>query len=241
MSKKTIIITGASRGLGKAMAIDLAEAGYDLWLTYQSSDERAKEVQQEVEAKGAQCRLMKFDVSNSEESKNVISEALQDETPYGLINNAGITDDGLFIRMTSEQWSRVLTTGLNGFFNVSKPVVSSMLRKKEGRIINISSVVGLSGNAGQVNYASAKAGLIGATKALALEVARRNILVNCIAPGFIETEMTDHLNQEDIAKKVPLGRLGSPQDISKLALFLLSQDASYITGQTFSVNGGLYL
>jgi 3-oxoacyl-[acyl-carrier protein] reductase len=238
---KIVMITGASRGLGKEMALELAEAGYDLWLTYQSSDAKAEEVKSAVEAKGSQCKLMKFDISDYESSTNVIKTALKDGTPWGLINNAGITADGLFMRMKNDQWDRVVKTGLNGFYNVTQPIVSAMVRKKEGRIINISSVVGLSGNPGQVNYAAAKAGLVGVTKSLALEVARRNILVNCIAPGFIETDMTEDLNTEELTKNIPLGKLGQPKDIAKCALFLLGDGSEYITGQTISINGGIYL
>jgi len=238
---KTVCITGASRGLGRAMALQCAEAGYDLWLTYQSNDEKAKEVEAEVKAKGVDCKLMKFDIGNGEESQIALKEALAETTPWGLINNAGVTQDGLFVRMKPEQWDRVVNTGLKGFYNVTQPLVSAMLRKKTGRVINISSVVGLSGNPGQVNYASAKAGLIGATKALALEVAKRNITVNCIAPGFISTEMTEGLNQEELAKQIPLGRLGEPHHIADCALYLLSDSSDYMTGQVLSVNGGIYL
>ena len=238
---KIVCVTGGSRGLGKEMALQCADAGYDLWLTYQSSDESALKVKAEVESRGVSCRLFKFNVADGDQARAVLAEALQDGTPWGLINNAGITRDGLFMRMKPEQWSQVIDTNLTGFFNVTQPLVSAMMKKKEGRVINISSVVGLAGNPGQVNYAATKAGVIGATKALALEVARRNILVNCIAPGYIQTEMTGGLDQESITKSIPLGRLGEPRHIADLALFLLSQKADYITGQTFSVNGGLYL
>ena len=236
---KIVVITGASRGLGKAMALQLADAGYDLWLTYQSSDAKAEEVKAEVESKGVSCRLMKFDVCDEEASSSVIAEALKEGTPWGLINNAGITDDGLFIRMKAHQWNRVVDTGLKGLFNVTQPLVSAMIRKKEGRVINISSAVGIMGNPGQVNYASAKAGMIGATKALAKEVARRNILVNCIAPGYISTEMTEGLDTAAIEKTIPLGRLGDPKHIADMAHFLLGDGGEYITGQVISINGGI--
>jgi 3-oxoacyl-[acyl-carrier protein] reductase len=238
---KTICITGASRGLGKSMALLCAEAGYDLWLTYQNNDAKAQEVEAEVKSKGVDCKLMKFDIADSESSKNCLSEALKETTPWGLINNAGVARDGLFVRMKEDQWDTVVNTGLKGFYNVTQPIVSAMLRKKEGRVINISSVVGMSGNPGQVNYASAKAGLIGATKALALEVAKRNITVNCITPGFISTEMTEELNQEELTKQIPLGRLGEPEHIAEMALFLLSQKSDYMTGQVISINGGIYM
>lgn len=238
---KIVIVTGASRGLGREIALKLADLQYSLWITYQSNDEKAKAVQEEIQSKGVSCRLMKFDIKDEQTTSESLKLAIEEEgTPWGLINNAGITDDGLFVRQSKEQWSRVVETGLHGFFNVTKPVVSAMLKKKEGRVINISSVVGLSGNPGQVNYASAKAGLIGATKSLALELARRNILVNCIAPGFIETDMTEALNQDEMKKKIPLGRLGQPRHIAGMVSFLLEEDNDYITGQTFSVNGGLY-
>lgn len=238
---KTVCITGASRGLGRAMALLCAEAGYDLWITYQSNDAKAQEVEAEVKSKGVDCKLMKFDIADSESSSACLAEALKETTPWGLINNAGVARDGLFVRMKADQWDTVVNTGLKGFYNVTQPLVSAMLRKKEGRVINISSVVGMSGNPGQVNYASAKAGLIGATKALALEVAKRNITVNCITPGFISTEMTEELNQEELVKQIPLGRLGEPEHIAEMALFLLSQKSDYMTGQVISINGGIYM
>ncbi|MBF0198396.1 MAG: 3-oxoacyl-ACP reductase FabG [Planctomycetes bacterium] len=236
---KTVMVTGASRGLGRSIAYELADAGYDLWLTYQSSDAKALEVKEEVESKGVKCRLMKFDICDREKCASVISEALQDETPWGLVNNAGITDDGLFIRMKADQFDRVVDTGLKGLFNVTQPIVSAMLKKKQGRVINMSSVVGIMGNPGQFNYAAAKAGMIGATKSLAKEVARRNILVNCIAPGYIATEMTEGLNVEAIAKSIPLQRLGDPKNIADMVQFLLGKGGDYITGQVISINGGL--
>lgn len=238
---KIVLITGASRGLGREMAFQCADAGYDLWLTYQSSDAKAEAVKEEVLSRGVECRLLKFDVADAESTRSSLASALESGTPWGLINNAGITRDGLFIRMKQDQWDDVIHTNLSGLFNVTQPIVSAMMKKKEGRVVNISSVVGLAGNPGQVNYASAKAGMVGATKALALEVARRNITVNCIAPGFIQTEMTEELDSEAIIKGIPLGRLGEPRHIADLALFLLSHKADYITGQTLSVNGGMHI
>lgn len=238
--KKIVLITGGTRGLGKAIALRLAKAGYDIWITYQSRDDRARETQNEVEQAGAACRLLKFDIRCGEVCKETLTPLLAEQTPWALINNAGITRDGLFIRMDEEQWNSVLATALDGFFNVTKPVVAAMMKKKEGRVVNISSVVGLSGNAGQVNYASAKAGLIGATKALAQEVARRNILVNCIAPGFVETEMTEGLNQEKLLAQIPLGRVGRPDEIAGAVEFLIGESSTYITGQVLGVNGGMY-
>jgi 3-oxoacyl-[acyl-carrier protein] reductase len=238
---KIVCITGGSRGLGKEMALQCADAGYDLWLTYQSSDDKAKAVQQEVESKGVSCQLLKFNIADPEETHAVLGLALKEATPWALVNNAGITKDGLFMRMKQDQWESVVDTNLNGFFNVTQPMVAAMMKKKEGRIVNISSVVGQAGNPGQVNYAATKAGMIGATKALALEVARRNILVNAIAPGFIETEMTEDLDTDAMLKSIPLGRLGEPRHIADLAMFLLSHKADYITGQVFGVNGGMYL
>lgn len=239
--RKTVIITGAGRGLGRAIALELAAAGYDLWLTYRSSEEQARSLEAEATGLGAACRLMKFDVSDQKACENTLGAALKEApAPWGLVNNAGITSDGIFVRMSDEQWSTVLDTALDGFFHVTKPVAAAMMKARAGRIINISSVVGLTGNPGQVNYCAAKAGLIGATKALALELARRNVLVNCIAPGFIETDMTKGLDKENAVKQIPLGRLGQPKDIAAAVRFLLAEENSYITGQVISVNGGMY-
>lgn len=239
--RRTVIVTGASRGIGRAIALDLAGAGYDLWLAYRSRDEEAQEVGRQAQALGAQCRLLKFDIGDAAACEAALVPALKEAAapPWGLVNNAGATGDGLFIRMSPEQWGGVIATCLGGFFNVTKPVVAAMLRKREGRIVNIGSIVGLTGNAGQVNYSAAKAGLVGATKALAQEVAVRGILVNCVAPGFIETDMTKDLAKDDFLKRIPLGRLGKPEDVACAVRFLLDERNTYMTGQVLSVNGGM--
>ena len=237
---KIAFITGGSKGIGAAIALTLAEDGFDIWLNYRSDHEAAAKVADAIEQSGRKCLLLPFDVSNPQDVENHLQPLLENETPFALINNAGFNKDVIMAWMTQKEWEDVLSVSLNGFFLVTKPIVNNMLRNREGRIINIASTSGQSGMAGQTNYSAAKAGLIGATKALAAEVAKRNILVNAVSPGFIETEMIKDLPKEKILPMIPLGRLGTPMEVAGVVSFLCSNKASYITGQVISVNGGTY-
>ncbi len=237
---KIALVTGGSKGIGAAIAVTLAEDGFEIWLNYRSDHEAASKVSATIEQAGGRCRLLPFDVSNPQDIETHLLPLLENETPYALINNAGFTRDVILAWMTQEEWTDVLSVTLGGFFQVTKPVINAMLRKREGRIINIASTSGQSGMAGQTNYSAAKAGLIGATKALAAEVGKRNILVNAVSPGFIETEMVKDLPREKILPMIPLGRFGTPLEVAGVVSFLCSDKASYITGQVISVNGGAY-
>ncbi len=237
---KIALVTGGSKGIGAAIALTLAEDGFDIWLNYRSDKEAASKVSRTIEQAGGRCRLLPFDVSNPQDIQTHLLPLLENETPYALINNAGFTCDVILAWMTEEEWTDVLSVTLGGFFQVTKPVINAMLRKREGRIINIASTSGQSGMAGQTNYSAAKAGLIGATKALAAEVGKRNILVNAVSPGFIETEMVKELPREKVLPMIPLGRFGTPREVAGVVSFLCSDKASYITGQVISVNGGAY-
>jgi 3-oxoacyl-[acyl-carrier protein] reductase len=237
---KIALVTGGSKGIGAAIALTLAQDGFEIWLNYRSDHEAASKVSTAVEQAGGRCRLLPFDVSSPLDIQTHLMPLLANETPYALINNAGFTRDVILAWMTQEEWMDILSVTLGGFFQVTKPVLNNMLRKKEGRIVNIASTSGQSGMAGQTNYSAAKAGLIGATKALAAEVGKRNILVNAVSPGFIETEMVKDLPREKILPMIPLGRLGTPLEVAGVVSFLCSNKASYITGQVISVNGGTY-
>ncbi len=243
--KKTALITGATRGIGKQIAITLAQAGYDIAINYRKENEDLKNTKQEIEQTGAKCLTLQGDVSNYEDCEKIAKEIIQE---YGkidvLVNNAGITKDTLLMRMKKEDFEDVININLIGTFNMTKNIIPYMMKNRTGRIINISSVVGISGNAGQANYAASKAGIIGFTKSLAKEVGSRNILVNSIAPGFIETAMTDVLKEEikeEIAKTIPLKRMGKAQDVANLVKFLASEESSYITGQVIHVDGGMLM
>jgi 3-oxoacyl-[acyl-carrier protein] reductase len=240
-NRKTALITGGSKGIGAAIAVELAQNGYDIWLNYKSDHEAASAVEKKIKNEGAECLLLPFDVAVPDQVKEAIEPLLETETAYALINNAGITRDALMAWMTYEEWREVTSVTLDGFFLVTKCLLPNMLRRKKGRIVNIISTAAQSGLPGQINYASAKAGLAGATRALAAEVAKRNILVNAVAPGFIETEMTDDIPKEKVLPMIPMGRLGLPGDVAGVVAFLCSEHASYITGQTISVNGGVYM
>ncbi len=243
--KKTALITGATRGIGKQIAITLAQAGYDIAINYRKENEDLKNTKQEIEQTGAKCLTLQGDVSNYEDCEKIAKEIIEE---YGiidvLVNNAGITKDTLLMRMKKEDFEDVININLVGTFNMTKNIIPYMMKNRTGRIINISSVVGISGNAGQANYAASKAGIIGFTKSLAKEVGSRNILVNSIAPGFIETAMTDVLKEEikeEIAKTIPLKRMGKAQDVANLVKFLASEESSYITGQVIHVDGGMLM
>lgn len=235
------LITGGSKGIGAAIARALARDGFDIWLNYRSDHEAAKEVARQVRDSGRSCKLLPFDVADSGAVNSALAPVLETDSPQVLVNNAGFRRDGLFAWMEEPEWKSTLSVHLDGFFFVTKRVLFGMLKRRSGRIINIVSTSGQSGLAGQTNYAAAKAGLIGATKSLALEVANRNILVNAVSPGFIETEMTAGLPLDRILPSIPLGRMGKPEEVAGVVAFLASGKASYITGQVISVNGGAYL
>lgn len=235
------LITGASKGIGRAIALELASMGFDIWLNYRSNDEKAKEVADLIEETGKKVLLMKFDVADREQVNTALTGIVDKEGPPDvLVNNAGITRDGLMMWMPFKDWTTVTDTTLNGFFNVTKAVLVPMLQRRIGKIINIASVSGVMGNPGQVNYSAAKGGLVAATKALAKETAKRGLCVNCVAPGFIETDMTKDLPLKDIIRMIPMQKIGKPEDVAALVGFLASDRANYITGQVIGVNGGVY-
>ena len=239
MEKKVALVTGASRGIGKACAIELAKAGYDVAVSYAGNEEAANKTVAELKDLGINAKAYKFDVSDKEACAKAVEEVLADFGKLDvLVNNAGITRDGLFMRMSAENWEAVINTNLSSAFYMTSPAIKTMIKQRSGCIINMSSIVGVMGNAGQANYSAAKAGLIGFTKSLAKELGSRNIRVNAIAPGFIQTDMTKDLDTEKIAEHIPLKRLGQPEDIAKAVRFL-AEDAPYITGQVIGVDGGL--
>ena len=237
------LVTGGSRGLGAAISERLAQQGLGIIINYRSNESAAQSVADEIIGNGGCACLLPFDVS-SEKSVDEALEKWEDEHPDDritvLVNNAGIREDTLLIFMQTEQWHRVLNTTLDGFFYVTRRVLKGMLTKRFGRIINIASLSGLKGLPGQANYSAAKAAIIGATKALAQEVAARKVTVNAVAPGFIKSDMTKDLDEDNLKKLVPLGRFGEADEVAALVAFLASKDSSYITGETISINGGLY-
>lgn len=240
---KYAIVTGGSRGIGKAIALKLSTLGYHILINYQSNDIEASKTKNEIESAGGVATLLKFDVSNKLEVEGTLSGWLnQNPEAYIeiLVNNAGIKDDVLMMWMTDQQWDSVIDTNLNSFFYVTRTILNRMLMQKYGRIINMVSLSGLRGLPGQMNYSAAKSGVIGATKVLAQEVARRGITVNAIAPGFIKTDMTKDLNEKDLKAMIPVQRFGTPEEVADLTAFIASEKASYITGQTISINGGIY-
>ena len=238
---KTILITGSSRGIGKATALYLADKGYDIVLHCSKDVQRLEDLKSEIISKGVNCRTLAFDTKNRTSVSEILTKDIEENgIYYGIVLNTGIAKDNPFPAMEDFEWDDVLTTNLDGFYNVLKPLIMPLIQTRKGRIITMSSISGLTGNRGQVNYSAAKAGIIGATKALSREVAKRNITVNCIAPGIIETDMTEDIPEEAI-KQIPLKRMGKPKEIASLVNYLLSEDAGYITGQVISVNGGLYL
>ena len=238
---KTILVTGSSRGIGAAIAVRLAQSGYDLVLHCRSGLADAKSVQGQIEALGRSARIVQFDIAERGQAREVLLADMEAHGAYyGVVCNAGITRDTAFPAMTEDDWDQVLHTNLDGFYNVLQPVTMPMIRRrKPGRIVVMSSVSGVMGNRGQVNYSAAKAGLIGAAKALALELAKRKITVNCVAPGLIETEMVTAEVAEHALKVIPAQRLGQVQEVAATVDFLMSDDAGYITRQVISVNGGL--
>ncbi len=245
LENKVVLITGASRGIGRSIAVECVKQGAKVAFTYLSSAEKAKALEDELTANGGIAKWFKSDASDFDQAQQLVEEVVKEfETVDVLINNAGITRDTLLMRMTEEQWDEVISTNLKSAFNLTKAVIRPMLKARSGSIINMSSVVGVSGNAGQANYAASKAGLIGFTKSIAQELGSRNIRCNAIAPGFIETEMTGSLDEKVVQEwrnSIPLKRGGTPEDVSNLTVFLASDMSAYITGQTLNVCGGMLM
>lgn len=241
---KCALVTGGSRGIGSAICQKLAEdSNYHILINYQSNADAANETLKAIQEKGATGEIIQFDVTNFEEVSSVLTkwqEANPEAIVEVIVNNAGITKDGLFMWMTPEDWSKVINTSLNGFFNVTNFFIQKMLRNKYGRIVNMVSVSGVKGTPGQTNYSAAKGAVVAATKALAQEVAKRNITVNAVAPGFIRTDMTSNLDEKELIKMVPANRFGEADEVADLVSFLVSKKSSYITGEIININGGIY-
>ena len=239
------LITGGTRGIGKAIAIKLSREGFNIAINYRKENEELNNLKKEIESNNVKCELVQGDVSNFENAESFVKETVEKLGSIDvLVNNAGITKDMLLMRMKQDDFKQVIDTNLVGTFNVTKNVISYMMKARKGNIVNISSVVGISGNAGQTNYSASKAGIIGLTKSLAKEVASRNIRVNAVAPGFIETSMTDCLKDDikaEISKNIPLKRMGTAEDVANTVKFLVSEDSSYITGQVIQVDGGMLM
>lgn len=240
---KYALVTGASRGLGKAVAIRLAKDGFAVIINYQSNKEAAEDTLKQVQELGGTGELLPFDVADPQAIETALEgwqNAHPDDYISVLVNNAGIRKDNLMVFMQDEEWNKVLNTTLNGFFYITRRLLKDMMMHRCGRVINMASLSGIKGLPGQANYSAAKAALIGATKALAQEVAARKVTVNAIAPGFIATDMTKELNEAELKKLIPMGRFGKPEEVASLVSFLASDEAAYITGQAISINGGLY-
>jgi 3-oxoacyl-[acyl-carrier protein] reductase len=242
---KVALVTGASRGIGRAIALELARQGAKVAVNYAGSEAKANEVVEEIKNMGQEAFAIQADVSNAKAVDQMVKAVLERfERIDILVNNAGITRDNLLMRMKEEEWDDVINTNLKGVFNCTKAVTRPMMKQRYGRIVNIASIVGVSGNPGQANYVAAKAGVIGLTKTAARELASRNITVNAVAPGFITTDMTDRLSEElkaEMLKQIPLARFGEPEDVAKVVSFLVSDAASYMTGQTLHVDGGMVM
>ncbi len=237
------LVTGGSRGIGKAICLRLADMGYNIIVNYMSNDDEALKTEALIKQKGVDAILMKFDVSKLEEVDAHVEKWMNDnpeKTISVLVNNAGIRKDNLMVFISPEDWHRVMDITVDGFYNVTRNIVKSMVRKRKGRIVNIVSLSGLKGMPGQTNYSASKGAIIAATKALAQEVGKRGITVNAVAPGFIKTDMTQDINEEDYKNMVPMNRFGEPEEVAGVVAFLVGQDSTYVTGQVISVNGGLY-
>ena len=238
---KWVLVTGASRGIGKETALYLASNGYNIVLHCSNDVTRLDNLKKEIESKAVQARALAFDIKNRAQVEQVLTNDIEvNGMYYGVVLNAGIVKDNPFPAMEEDEWDDVLRTNLDGFYNVLKPLIMPFIQQKKGRIVVMSSISGQCGNRGQVNYSASKAGLIGAAKALSQEVAKRKITVNCIAPGIIETDMTEDLPEEAV-KQIPMRRMGQAKEVASLVNYLMSEDAGYITGQVIGVNGGLYL
>ncbi len=243
MATKYALVTGGSRGIGRAVCLKLADMGYNMLINYKGNTEAAEETAKLVREKGVEAEILMFDVGNKEDIQKVLGgwiESNNDKLVEVLVNNAGIRQDTLMMSMTDDQWDSVIDTSLQGMYHVTKLVLNPMLMNRYGRIINMVSLSGIKGMPGQVNYSAAKAGMIGATKALAQEIAKRNVTVNAIAPGFIKTDMTGDLNEKELVNMIPMKRFGLPEEVADIVGFFASKNASYITGQVLSINGGLY-
>lgn len=240
---KYALVTGGSRGIGRAVCLRLAALGYPVIINYKSNSDAAAETKQAVEEAGGHAELLQFDLSSQEQIEQAIEswqEAHKEDHIAVLVNNAGIRRDNLMVFMQNDDWNSVIDTSLNGFFYITRRLLKYMMTNRWGRIVNMTSLSGIKGLPGQTNYSAAKAALIGATKALAQEVAARNITVNAVAPGFIATDMTKDLPEDELRKMIPAGRFGQPDEVAAIVGFLVSDEASYITGEVISVNGGLY-
>ncbi len=238
---KSVLVTGSSRGIGKAIALKLSADGFEVVLHCRKNISAAKEVQAEIQAKFGTVRILQFNIADREQTRSVLEKDLDENGPYyGVVCNAGLASDAAFPSLTDADWDTVIHTNLDGFYNVVQPLIMPMISlRQSGRIVTLSSVSGVSGNRGQVNYSAAKAGIIGASKALAVELAKRKITVNCVAPGLIETDMVEDVEFDHIKQMIPMRRMGKPSEVAELVGFLMSDGASYITRQVISINGGM--